>query len=482
MSNEEGRPPVALVVDDDAGIRFGIVEFLSARGWETHEAADGASAERQFAAVSPDVSVVDHSLPDGTALDVLARIRDLDATAPVVVLTGHASIGLAVRAIQAGADQFLTKPVDLPTLEGLLRRLVDDTRARQRARAERARSERAPLNPFIGKSPAIQELSRDAHSALMSNAPVLILGETGVGKGVLAAWIHGHGLRQDQAYVDLNCAGLTKEFLESELFGHEKGAFTGAINAKQGLLEIAHRGTVFLDEIGDMDPIVQARLLKVLEEKRFRRLGEVKDRQVDVRLIAATHRDIAAMVRDRTMREDLYYRINTLPLHVPSLRERRDDVPVLARHLLTRLLGETGRATVTLTPDAEALLLDYHWPGNIRELRNVLERALLRSREGTEIGADAIRFDQAPVSGSYAASAPAAIPLRPSTGNGEAQAPGASFEANGTLTLAELERRHIEKTLAEENGHVERAAKRLGIPRSTLYERLKRYGITPSQR
>jgi len=239
---------------------------------------------------------------------------------------------------------------------------------------------------------------------------------------------------------------------------------------------------VFLDEIGDMDPIVQARLLKVLEEKRFRRLGEVKDRQVDVRLIAATYRDIAAMVRDRTMREDLYYRINTLPLHVPSLRERRDDVPVLARHLLTRLLGETGRATVTLTPDAEALLLDYHWPGNIRELRNVLERALLRSREGTEIGADAIRFDQAPVSGSYAASAPAAIPLRPSTGNGEAQAPGASFEANGTLTLAELERRHIEKTLAEENGHVERAAKRLGIPRSTLYERLKRYGITSSQR
>jgi DNA-binding NtrC family response regulator len=479
MSSEEGRTPVALVVDDDAGIRFGIVEFLSVRGWETHEATDGAAAERQFAAVSPDVSVIDHELPDGTALDVLARIRDLDATAPVVVLTGHASIDLAVRAIQAGADQFLTKPVDLPTLEGLLRRLVDDSRARRRARAERARSGRAPLNPFIGKSAAIQELSRDAHSALMSSAPVLILGETGSGKGVLAAWIHEHGLRQDQAYVDLNCAGLTKEFLESELFGHEKGAFTGAINAKPGLLEIAHRGTVFLDEIGDMDPIVQARLLKVLEEKRFRRLGEVKDRQVDVRLVAATHRDVAGMVRDRTLREDLYYRINTLPLHVPALRERREDVPVLARHLLARLLGETGRAAVTLTADAEALLLEHDWPGNIRELRNVLERALLRSREGAEIGPDEIRFDQA-ARAPAATAALSSTPARPAT---EARdAVEAEPETNGTLTLAELERRHIEKTLSEENGHVERAAKRLGIPRSTLYERLKRYGITPSQR
>jgi DNA-binding NtrC family response regulator len=482
-----------------------VVEFLAARGWQTHEAADVATAAERFAAASPDVTVVDHQLPDGTALDVLARFRELDPTAPVVVLTGHGSIDLAVRAIQSGADQFLTKPVDLPTLEGMLRRLVDDSRARQRARADKARADRSPLNPFIGRSAAIQELARDAHATLGSNAPVLILGETGAGKGVLAAWIHANGLRQDQAYVDLNCAGLNREFLESELFGHEKGAFTGAVAAKQGLLEIAHRGTVFLDEIGDMDPIVQARLLKVLEEKRFRRLGEVKDRQVDVRLIAATHRDVAAMVRDRTLREDLYYRVNTLPLRVPSLRERREDLPVLARHLLARLRAETGRAAVTLSPAAEAMLLGYHWPGNIRELRNVLERAMLRGGDANEIGPEAIRFDLtlAPPPPAFAVPPPApvppasagptAVPPAPSRPDGEPAGPpavpagGAAPpvlvpEGDGDLTLAELERRHIERTLAEENGHVERTARRLGIPRSTLYERLKRYGISPASR
>jgi DNA-binding NtrC family response regulator len=250
--------------------------------------------------------------------------------------------------------------------------------------------------------------------------------------------------------VDLNCAGLTREFLETELFGHGKGAFTGAVTSKPGLLEIGHRGTVFLDEIGDMHPEVQPKVLKVLEEKRFRRLGEVSDRQVDVRLIVATHRDLVSLVRERQFRQDLYFRISTIPLAVPSLAQRVEDIPLLAARLLHRLAPELGRPRAHLSPEAETALMAYRWPGNIRELRNVLERAILLGPTDRIEPRD-LRFD----------AALAAIP--------------GARETN--LTLLEVERCHIEQVLCEENGHVERAARRLGIPRSSLYNKLKRLGI-----
>ncbi|MEE8218183.1 MAG: sigma-54 dependent transcriptional regulator, partial [Vicinamibacteria bacterium] len=275
-----------------------------------------------------------HMLPDGTALDLLPRIKELDASLPVIVLTGHASIDLAVRAVKEGADQFLAKPVELPALLVLLRRLLESQRARRRQIAGRTRQAREEIDPFIGSSAPLRKLAEEARRVAASSSPILIEGETGSGKGVLARWLHRNGPRADEPFVDMNCAGLSRDFLETELFGHEKGAFTGAVSAKVGLLEVAHRGVVFLDEIGDLDPQVQPKLLKVLEEKRFRRLGEVRDRQVDIQLIAATHQNLAAMARERKFRSDLYYRISTIPLRVPPLRERPEDIPALARRLV----------------------------------------------------------------------------------------------------------------------------------------------------
>jgi len=246
--------------------------------------------------------------------------------------------------------------------------------------------------------------------------------------------------------VNLNCAGLSREFLDTELFGHEKGAFTGATAAKPGLLEVAHRGSAFLDEIGDMDLAVQPKVLKVLEEKRFRRLGEVRDRHVDIRLIAATHRDLSALAREGLFRSDLYYRISTVPLTIPPLRERAGDVPLIARSLLASLAHEMGRAVPALAPETERALAAYPWPGNVRELRNVLERALIL-RDGASLSPQDLRFDAA--------------------------ARSAAPACGADLTLRDLERLHIERVLADENGHVERAAVRLGIPRSTLYQKIK---------
>ncbi|RJS24969.1 sigma-54-dependent Fis family transcriptional regulator [Corallococcus sp. H22C18031201] len=441
-----------LLVDDEPGVRLGMRGYLTAHGFDVDEATSLAEAQEAFRTHRPDAAVVDYRLPDGTALELLPRLKEIDAAVPLVVLTGHGSIELAVQAVKEGAEQFLTKPVELAVLRVVLERLVTQRRERQRQAADRSRNERATVEPFLGTSAAIQALRTQAERVVNSDSPVLVTGETGSGKSVLARWLHEGGPRGDAPFVDLNCAALSKELLDSELFGHEKGAFTGAVAAKQGLLEVADRGTLFLDEIGDMDVAVQPKLLKVLEEKRFRRLGDVRDRRVDVRLIAATHQDLSAAAREKRFRSDLYFRISTLILHVPPLRERPEDVAVLARHFLAEMGAPRGRREVGLQPDAEAALIRYPWPGNIRELRNVLERAVLLSGGGALSRGD-LRFE-------------------PQSED--------DTSAEDDLTLEELERRHIERVLRRENGHVERAAARLGIPRSSLYERLKRLGINRS--
>jgi DNA-binding NtrC family response regulator len=434
-----------LIVDDEPAIRFGVRDFLTAHGFEVDEADTCRAAEDAFRKAQPDVAVVDYLLPDGTALDLLPRLKDIDPEVPVAILTAHGTIDLAVRAIKEGAEQFLTKPLELPTLLIVLQRLLEHQRDRQKQLAGRVRQTRAVVDPFLGTSAAIRQLSQHARKIVATESPILIQGETGTGKGVLAEWLHSNGPRADEAFVDFNCAGLSKEFLETELFGHEKGAFTGAVASKIGLLEVAHRGTVFLDEIGDMDLAVQAKLLKVLEEKHFRRLGSVSDRRVDVRLISATHENIGRLVEEKRFRSDLYFRISTVPLTVPPLRERTDDIPVLARHLLQGLPN-----SLALSPEAETALKVYPWPGNIRELRNVLERAVLLSTRSV-LDAEDLRF-------------------------GTPAAEHATASDSG-LTLVELERRHIDRVLAQENGNVARAAARLGVPKSSLYQKIKKYQI-----
>ncbi|MFP3940564.1 MAG: sigma-54-dependent transcriptional regulator [Thermoanaerobaculia bacterium] len=442
-----------LLVDDEPGVVFGVGTFLRDRGFEVLEAGDLEQAQELLATRSPDAALLDQRLPDGEALELLPRIRERYPELPVIILTGHGSIDLAVRAIKEGAEHFLTKPVELDALGVLLERILERGRERRRhAAGAEARRDSSP-DPFLGSSPAIRRLAQDAARVAAADSPVLLEGETGSGKGVLARWLHEHGPRRSEPLVDLNCAGLARDLLESELFGHERGAFTGAAQRKPGLVEIADRGTLFLDEIGDVDLQIQPKLLKVLEEKRFRRLGDVRDREVDVRLVGATHRDLARLAAEDRFRRDLYFRISTVPLRVPPLRERLEDLPLLAETLLAGLGPRVGRPGARLSREALDALGAYHWPGNVRELRNVLERSLLLA-DGDELGRSDLRFG-------------GCLPL-----------PEGATPAD--VTLEAVERRHIERILREEGGHVPRAARRLAVPRSSLYQKLKKLAIDPT--
>ena len=440
-----------LLVDDDAQMRNVLALYLRRAGFTVLDAATLAEARRLQAKQAPDLTIVDYQLPDGTAFDLLSSARERDGSEAVIVLTGLGTIDLAVRAIKLGAEHFLTKPVDLESLEVLVRRTLDLQRdRRQRAVAAVASSETP--DPFLGGSAAMKNLSELAAAAIESDVPVLILGETGTGKGILARWLHEHGTRRSEPFVDLNCAGLSRELAESELFGHQRGAFTGAVNNKPGLIVGAHKGTLFLDELGDLELAVQPKLLTALEEGSFRRVGETTPRAADVRLIAATHRNLAGMVKDGRFRDDLLFRINTLTLEIPSLRQRPGDILALSQAVLKELCRRRGRPAPELTEDVVSLLTRYQWPGNVRELRNVLERALLFCKTDV-LDRAALRFDRS---------------LEPDAGSAEAQ------------TLDDAERRHIVTVLKQAGGKVDDAAKVLALSRSSLYAKLKKYGIRPA--
>src|SRR5271165_5859038 len=443
-----------LLVDDDPVIRFGIRNFLESQGMQVAEAETVLKAREKFRGASPDAAIVDFSLPDGDGLELLDHFKGIDPDLPVIVLTGQGSIELAVRAIKQGAEQFLTKPVELPALHALLVRALENKRYRQHSLVNLSKAKRERLDPFLGKSTAIRKLQELARRVVSSESPILIQGETGSGKGVLAKWIHENSPRAEEVFMDLNCAGLEREFLETELFGHERGAFTGAVHAKLGLLEVADRGTVFLDEIGDIDLTVQPKLLKVLETRQFRRLGDVHDRTVDIRLISATHRDLKELVRQQRFREDLFFRITIIPIRLPPLRERPEDIPLLAEEILRRIGAERGWGEIRLDDTAMKLLVSYPWPGNIREMRNVLERAAQISQHSPLT----VRDLELQYSGSAAANAASKDP---------------AHMLDTSLTMREMEARYIELVLAEENGCIDRAAKRLGISRSSLYSKIK---------
>ncbi|MBO0856861.1 MAG: sigma-54-dependent Fis family transcriptional regulator [Chloracidobacterium sp.] len=439
-----------LIVEDETIVRQNIRTFLVRNGHEIAEAESCQEALALLQTFRPNIVISDYLLGDGNALHLLAAIKGAHLDIPFIILTGHGSVELAVQAIKMGAEQFLIKPVELQKLSVLLEGLLENQRKRSNRVTAESNHLSRPVNPFMGTSPAIRQLAQKAEKLLFTGSSILLQGETGTGKGVLAVWLHKNGSRRENPLVDLNCSALSRELLESELFGHEKGAFTGAVSSKTGLFEAAHGGTIFLDEIGDMDLNIQPKLLKALEEKRFRRLGGILERVVDVRLITATHKDLHLLVRESKFRSDLYFRISALPLRLPPLRERVEDIPILARHMLIDIAADLGRNDITLSPDTVRSLKNYTWPGNIRELRNTLERAALLNDDNI-LAVKSLHFEPA---------------LAAALG-----------ENHQVLTLSELERQHIEKVLRMERGRVEVAARKLELSKTTLYEKIKRYRI-----
>ncbi len=437
-----------LVVEDDQDVRQATCRYLLRSGFDVCSAATASSGEHAFRAERPDAAVLDYSLPDGDALRLLPRMQVLGRDIPILILTGYGSIDLAVRAIKHGAVDFLTKPMQPAELVGLLRQ-------RLREREGPSPDAAPPVDPFFGTSPAVANLTADAGLALRTRGPVLVQGETGSGKGVLARWLHGGGPRAKGPFVALNCSGLAAELLHSELFGHKRGSFTGASEDKKGLLELADGGTLFLDEIGDVERQLQPRLLTVLEDKTFRRLGGLRERSVDMRLIAAANQDLSELVTQGGFRADLYFRPSTIVLRIPPLRERLEDLPILARRMLGQVISPTADAT-QLTDEAAAALAEHPWPGNFRELRNVLERAALAA-DGEPIRRHHLRFEHT---------------LTP-------QGPPVPVPGRAP-TLSELEGEHIREALRQERGNVVRTASRLGVARSTLYEKFRALRIDPA--
>jgi len=438
-----------VIGEDDQAIRGALSEFLESIDYEVIPAMNCAGIREAFRNSSPDAAILDYSLPDGTALDLLPQLKQSHPSVPLILLTGNGSVPLAVQAIKEGAEQFLTKPVEMAAIAVVLERALKNQRNFQKQLAGKAREKRESVDPFLGTSSAIREVAEQAERVCLSHCPILISGETGSGKGVLAKWVHDQSPRAEEPFVDLNCAGFGRELLETELFGHEVGAFTGAVQRKMGLLEVAQRGTVFLDEIGDMDLQIQPKLLKILEEKRFRRLGDVQERQLDVRLIAASHEDLVQLVQQKKFRSDLYFRVSTVVIRMPPLRERLEDIPILARYFFERVAVDLGRLHLTLSDQTIETMATYSWPGNIRELKNVIERAVLLAAGETIRSKDLhLEFKSEVAVG------------------GESQ-----------LTLREIQRLHIQKALDAERGNVARAAARLGLTRSTLYNKMKTFGI-----
>ncbi len=453
-----------LVIEDEAILARNIAVYLERGGYETRIAESAEAGLALMEEFHPDAVVLDFNLPGQDGLQALTRIHAIDAAARVVMITGHGNVELAVQAMKAGAFDFISKPVVLSKLRLVLEKAFGDTRRESTlAYYQKRDAEATAAGGLLGESPPMRALKHKLQQLLRAEAQmrdgdppaVLVLGETGSGKEVVARALHFNGPRRDKPFVELNCAALPTHLLESELFGHERGAFTDARERKLGLVETAEGGTLFLDEIGDMDPSLQAKLLKLLEEKTVRRIGSVREQKVNVRIVAATHRPLEALVEEKRFRADLYYRLRVVQLQLPPLSERGDDILLLTQHFLQRHAQRYGTTTPALSASAAAALLQHRWPGNVRELRNVLEQAVLL-HPGQTIEAEHLVLSRLGKSGASPASAPAAA---------------------AEETLPEVERRALLQALESNAWNVSRAARALGISRDTLRYRIEKFDL-----
>lgn len=441
-----------LIVDDDAMTLKLLSNYADKLGYDFATASALEPAYLELENNTPDIAIVDYNLPDGDGMRFVEEVENRCLPTQIIIHTGNASIQASVASMQRVA-QFRAKPIDYATFGSDVANCLELNRNKRKQLGQKLAPSRDEKNPFLGTSHAIRQLEQETQKIISTERPILIQGETGIGKGVLAQWIYKNGPRSSEEMVEVNCAGLSKDLLESELFGYNKGAFTGASSGKPGLVEVAHRGILFLDELGEMDLMVQPKLLRILENKRFRRLGDLRERSADIQVIAATNRNLMQWVKEMRFREDLYFRISTFQLRIPPLRERDEDIAILADSILGELAEESGGEKKELNGEAQAALKSYGWPGNIRELRNALERVTLTCGNSI-IGAEDLRLF-------HVESTP--VMDVPNTGQ--------------TWEIEAAERQLICGALEAEGGHVTDAALRLGIPRSTLYKKIKRYSI-----
>jgi DNA-binding NtrC family response regulator len=446
-----------LFVDDDGDFRNTAAKWFARRGFRVREAPGVNDALRLLQDRQFDVVVTDMAMPGLTGIDLLQRVKELSPECEVILLTGEGTVETAVQAMKLGAYDFLSKPFSLAELETLIQKAYEHRRLSQENVQLKAVLERSqPKLRMIGESPAMQEVFRLIEKAGPSDRAILIQGESGTGKELVAHALHEHSSRASKPLISINCTALTETLLESELFGHEKGAFTGAIAAKPGLFELADGGTLFIDEIGEMPGVMQAKLLRVLQDGSMRRVGSLQERRVNVRVITATNRDLAKEVAEHRFREDLYYRINVMSLDLPPLRARAGDIKLLVEHFLG-----TGWQ---IAPDALRALEAYHWPGNIRQLINVIERAKILAED------QFITTDELP-----------ATVLNPTAVTGS---PGSPAAATTTLaddgTLAAIEKARVVEVMQKQRGNKSRAAQVLGISRRSLYRLLEKYDLDGS--
>jgi DNA-binding NtrC family response regulator len=445
-----------LVVDDEKLIRFTLRESLAAEGYVMHEAAEVAEAERVFEEHRIDCAILDHKLPDGDGFQLMAKFKELAPDVPVILMTAYSTVEKAVEAMRAGAFTYVNKPFATDEMVLTVRNALETTQLRREVQSLRHLQQTEGLSAVVGQSEAMRTILGLMKKLAASRAnTVLLLGESGTGKGLLARALHDASERAGKPFMTITCTAIPESLLESELFGHERGAFTDAKAAKPGLFEVADGGTVFLDEIGDMPLALQAKLLQVLEDRTFKRLGGVADIRVDVRVIAATNADLERSVREERFRTDLYYRLNTFPIRIPALRERQADISVLVRYFVDRFNREFNKNIEALDDAAMSKLVHHPWPGNVRELRNAVERAMILG-PGPILKLEDFAF---------------------SLGGSESATGGRLLELPGEgLDIEELEKDLVFQALERCQGNQSRAAQLLGMTRDQIRYRLEKYG------